>query len=314
MSVSQEFGRTIQLFLVDGSPNGLMVVSLHGWTGSLLVSRQSRFDRLLQRPEMEKTGVYILYGQDPDNPLKMRAYIGEADSLKDRLPSSARDRGFWETAVAITTSDDALTKGHVQYLEARLIEMAASAARATLENSKYPSPDKRRLPEADKANMEAFLANLKTVLPVVGIDFLKQATAQEVPQKAEPDGSGNSILPQASFEIRHRSGVQARAIEEEGEFIVLKGSQALRNTGFVQMSYRELKNELIEQGVLEVSASDDRYEFTTSFGFKSPSAAAAIILDRASNGRVEWKVVGKKTTYHDWQSLAHASSSKEAAE
>ncbi|XHC00216.1 GIY-YIG nuclease family protein [Nitratireductor sp. ac15] len=313
MSVSQEFGRTIQLFLVDGSPNGLMVVSLHGWTGSLLVSRQSRFDRLLQRPEMEKTGVYILYGQDPDNPLKMRAYIGEADSLKDRLPSSARDRGFWETAVAITTSDDALTKGHVQYLEARLIEMAASAARATLENSKYPSPDKRRLPEADKANMEAFLANLKTVLPVVGIDFLKQAATQEIPQKIGQAASESPIPTQASFEIRHRSGVQARAIEEEGEFIVLKGSQALRNTGYVQLSYKELKDDLILQGILK-EVAEDRFEFATSFAFKSPSAAAAVILDRNTNGRTTWKVEGRKLTYHDWQSLDHASSSKEAAE
>lgn len=38
--------------------------------------------------------------------------------------------------------------------------------------------------------------------------------------------------------------------------------------------------------------------------FRSPSAAAAIVLDRNSNGRIEWKVVGSKMTYHDWQSSA----------
>ncbi|WP_336070624.1 GIY-YIG nuclease family protein [Nitratireductor rhodophyticola] len=314
MSVSQEFGRTIQLFLVDGSPNDLMVVSLHGWTGSLLVSRQSRFDRLLQRPEMEKTGVYILYGQDPDNPLKMRAYIGEADSLKDRLPTSARDRGFWETAVAITTSDDALTKGHVQYLEARLIEMAASAARATLENSKYPSPDKRRLPEADKANMEAFLANLKTVLPVVGIDFLKQRTTQAVAAKNQQAAAEHCVPQKTTFEIRHRSGVSAKAVEEDGEFVVLEGSEALKDTGYVQHSYKELKDDLVSQNILKANAGGDRYQFTTSFAFRSPSAAAAVVLDRNTNGRTTWKVEGRKLTYHDWQSLDHASSSKEAAE
>jgi hypothetical protein len=38
-----------------------------------------------------------------------------------------------------------------------------------------------------------------------------------------------------------------------------------------------------------------------SYPFKSPSAAAAVILDRNSNGRREWKLVGSKSTYHEWQ-------------
>ena len=39
------------------------------------------------------------------------------------------------------------------------------------------------------------------------------------------------------FEIRHKSGVQATAVEEDGEFIVLEGSEALTGTGHVQLSY-----------------------------------------------------------------------------
>jgi hypothetical protein len=75
----------------------------------------------------------------------MRAYVGEADSVRDRITQSAGDRGFWEAAVVITTSDEALTKGHVRYLEARLIEMAISAGRVTLDNGQAPSSDKRRI-------------------------------------------------------------------------------------------------------------------------------------------------------------------------
>ena len=127
---SDNHGRTIQIFLVDGSPNGLMIASLHGWTGSITVCKQATFDKLLKRQELDRTGVYILWGQDPENPLKMRAYIGEADSVKERINQSAQNHEFWETAVAITTSDDALTKGHVRYLEARLIEIATAAGRA----------------------------------------------------------------------------------------------------------------------------------------------------------------------------------------
>ena len=127
MTPPETFGRTIQLFLVDGSPNGLMIASIHGWTGAVLVASQSTFGALTARPEVDRTGVYILYGPDPDDALKMRAYIGEADSVKSRVGTSAGERGFWETAVVVTTSDDALTKGHVRYLEARLIESARAA-------------------------------------------------------------------------------------------------------------------------------------------------------------------------------------------
>src|SRR5688572_27635681 len=134
MTQPETFGRTIQLFLVDGSPNGLIIATLHGWTGAILVASQSTFGALTARPEADRTGVYILYGPDPNDSLKMRAYIGEADSVRSRIAQSAGERGFWETAVVVTSSDDALTKGHVRYLEARLIDMAGAAGRVSLDN------------------------------------------------------------------------------------------------------------------------------------------------------------------------------------
>lgn len=304
MNTEPSFGRTIQLFLVDGSPNGLIIATLHGWTGSLLVSKQSTFDKLLLRSELDRTGVYILYGVDPNNPLKMKAYIGEADSVKERITSSARNHSFWETAVAITKSDDSLTKGHVRYLEARLWEIAREAGRVTLANSQQPGAERRRLPEADKANMEAFLSNIKTILPVVGLELLKPQARRSVQGEVvtSPEfPSQNRGSDEVRFEIRHKSGVRATAVEDGGEFIVLAGSEALKNTGYVQQSYGELKSDLIKQGIL--ADRDDRYVFTSSFPFRSPSAAAAVVLDRNSNGRIEWKVIGSKMTYHDWQSL-----------
>lgn len=300
----KSFGRTIQLFLVDGSPSGLMIATLHGWTGSLAVCSQLTFDKLLKRFELDRTGVYILYGPDPDNPLKMKAYVGEADSVKDRIATSAANHDFWETAVAITTSDDALTKGHIRYLEARVIELANSAGRVTLVNAQQPASDKRRLPEADKANMEAFLANLKTILPVVGLDLLKpQPRPGPREEQREEASAPFPIRSEAAqkFEIRHKSGVRATAIDDGSDFVVLQGSEALKDTGFVASGYGELKRELIAQNVLKTSPNSDKYIFNASFPFRSPSAAAAVVLDRNANGRNEWKVEGERLNYHQWQ-------------
>jgi len=298
------FGRTIQIFLADGSPNGLIIASIFGWTGSVVVASQSNFTRLLGRPELERSGVYILYGPDPSDPLKMRAYIGEADNVKERIVNSADERIFWETAAVITTSDDALTKGHIRFLEARMLQIAVEAQRVMIDNSQRPQSERRRLPEADRANIEAFLANLQMILPVVGLDLLR---AQPRPIPAGPLSRIETSKPDGvamRFEIRHRSGVRALAEEIDGEFIVLAGSLALKSPGYSSNNYATLKNNLVEQNIL-ISDVDDRfYKFELDYAFNSVSAAAAVVLDRNANGRTEWKVAETGTSYSEWQRLA----------
>ncbi len=299
VQVQETFGRSIQLFLVDGSPNGLMIASIHGWTGTVLFSSQATFGKLLARPEVDRTGIYILFGPDPNDGLRNRAYIGEADCVRERIAQSASNRKFWEHAAVVTTSDEALTKGHVRYLEARLIEITTSAGRVSLDNGQAPDADRRRLPEADRANMEAFLANLRIVLPVIGLDLLK---AYAVPQVSAVASAGTvDAASEVTFEIRHNSGVSARAAEVEGEFVVFKGSESRKDTQNVGKGYQVLKTELVAQGILVSSKDGKNFIFERDYAFSSPSAAAAVVLDRNANGRIEWKVTGKDVTYHQWQ-------------
>lgn len=296
MSSEQSFGRTIQLFLVDGKPSGLRRASIHGWTGIVFLSGASSFAELTSRDEVDRTGVYVLTGPDPDGE-GLRAYVGSGNSVSERIKQSALKREFWETAIAVTTSDDDLSKGHAEYLEARLIELASAAKRVRLDNGTHPEISRRRLPEADRANMEQFLANLKVILPVVGLEMLKPQpqAVRRTDKPVEVRTSG-----EVRFEIRHKSGVSAEAVEEDGEFIVLEGSEALTGTGYVQQSYGSLKRKLIHDGVL-LQSDDGKLRFEKPFSFSSPSAASAVVLDRNSNGRIEWKVKNSKQSYHDWQ-------------
>ncbi|QUS36311.1 GIY-YIG nuclease family protein [Falsirhodobacter algicola] len=304
MHADDVFGRTIQLFLVDGKPTGLRKATIHGWTGFVFISGASAFGDLTARAEVDRTGVYILSGPDPDQAGAVRVYIGSGNSVAERIRQSALKRDFWETAMTVTTSDDDLSKGHAEYLEARLIEMTAQAGRVILDNGTQPETGRRRLPEADRANMEQFLANLKIVLPVIGFDMLKPqpkavtATRQPIEERTRGD---------VQFEIRHKSGVKANAVEEEGEFIILEGSQALTDTGYAQQGYGKLKEKLVSDAVL-VADGPGKLRFVRPWPFSSPSAAAAVVLDRNSNGRIEWKLKGSAQTYHDWQESAAGSS------
>lgn len=289
-------GRTIQLFLVDGTPAGLRKATIHGWTGIVFVSGDSAFGALTARQEVDRGGVYILVGPDPEGTGRQRAYIGSANSVSERIRRSAEERDFWETAYAVVTSDDDISKGHAEYLEARLIEIAKNENRVILDNGTSPAIDRRRLPEADRANMEQFLANLRVILPVVGLDMLKPQPAVLRRSEAHDPEPVETL-----FEIRHKSGVQAEAMEEGGEFVVLEGSESLPEHGMKHTSYAALKRTLVEEGVLAEGESG-RLVFTRSYAFRSPSAASAVILDRNSNGRIEWKVKGHdKMTYQDHQ-------------
>ena len=307
MSTGDVFGRTIQLFLVDGKPTGLRKASIHGWTGVLFVSGASAFGDLTARKEVDRTGVYILSGPDPDQPGATRVYIGSGNSVAERIKQSAVKRDFWETAITVTTSDDDMSKGHAEYLEARLIEQTAKAGRVTLDNGTHPDTSRRRLPEADVANMEQFLANLRIILPVIGLDMLKPQP-KAVSAKANP--TSPTVANEVQFEIRHRSGVQATAVEEDGEFVILEGSEALPGTPS-HNSYATLRQKLIDETVL-AERSQGGWTFTRPWPFSSPSAAASVVLDRNANGRTEWKVKGASQTYHDWQQAQAAK--QEAAE
>ncbi|MGZ3215095.1 GIY-YIG nuclease family protein [Paracoccus sp. T5] len=310
MQADEIFGRTIQLFLVDGKPTGLRKATIHGWTGFVFISGASAFGELTARAEVDRTGIYILSGPDPEQAGVLRIYIGSGNSVAERVKQSALRRDFWESAVTVTTSDDDLSKGHAEYLEARLIELTAQAGRVILDNGTQPETGRRRLPEADRANMEQFLANLKIILPVIGFDMLKPQP-KAVRQPLQP--VAERISGDVQFEIRHKSGVQANAVEEDGEFIVLEGSEALTGTGYVQQSYGRMKEKLVAEGVLAPDESG-KLRFMRPWSFSSPSAAAAVVLDRNSNGRIEWKVKSSGMTYHDWQEAAAGSTSSSAPE
>ena len=188
------------------------------------------------------------------------------------------------------------SKGHAEYLEARLIEQTAQAGRVTLDNGSQPDTSRQRLPEADIANMEQFLANLRTILPVIGLDMLKPQP-KAVTQTAQP--IEERTAGEVQFEIRcERSGIRAIAVQEDGEFIVLERSTA--QIGYYEHGYGDLKKKLVEAKVL-VPYSAVQFRFARPWPFTSPSAAASVVLDRNANGRTEWKMMGASQTYHDWQ-------------
>lgn len=294
-------GRSIRLFLVDGTPNGLLTAEIMNWTGHVLTGPRSKLSELVQRPECGRTGIYFLVGPDPDNSLRPLVYIGESDDVGTRLKQHNRteERGgkdFWEKVCLVTSKDQNLTKAHVKYLESLLIQSAGQTGRSKLINS--TAHEYINLPESDRADMAFFIEQIRTVLPVLGFDFLRESSRLSRQPEAAP-AAAPETSPRFHLELS-RHGIRATGEEVDGEFYVFKGSQARGSWIGTERGYQSLYNQLCEDGALMEDGNGIRI-FNEDQSFSSPSAAAAVVSGRSANGRVSWKAKGSGLTYGEWQ-------------
>lgn len=285
-------GRTLELYFVGGKPDGMLTAEVFNWTGHVLLTPRIQITEALRRREAQYTGVYLLFGEHDGIEL---AYIGEGEDMSDRIKSHEARKDWWTRAILVTSQANTLNKAHIKYLEARLVEEAKSIGRIALENGNTPA--RPSLKEAERANMEGFLDYLLMVLPAVGVDAFKQnkrpkLTQEDVREAASP-----------VFElVTKKHGLHARAIIEDGDFVVLEGSTARgewSGRGSDHTSYARLHGDLTTNGVLV--RDGELCRFTQNFAFASPSAAGAAVNGRPTNGTIEWKVEGSGKTYKTWE-------------
>ena len=270
------------------------------WSGHALVAPRSRIGEALKREEAGRTGIYFLVGDDPDHPTKPRVYVGEGDSVSDRIRSHVRDesKDFWTKVCIVTSKDSNLTKAHARYLESRLLELTRQADRANLANGNEPGT--KLLPESDVSDMEFFLDQVQVILPVVGMDFLRP-TPRQVAGEVSEFTRAVRPTPLALVLESRRHGIEANALEVDGEITILSGSQAVAKDDFVANTYAALRAELINEGHLRLSEDKQYYSFAEDVPFSSPSAAAAVVFNRNSNGRTAWRVKSTGQTLKEWQ-------------
>ncbi|HOC43809.1 MAG TPA: GIY-YIG nuclease family protein [Thermoanaerobaculales bacterium] len=268
--MSKLSGFSVRIFIPSGEPEALRIVEKSNWTGQGLVFPRAQFAEVRQRPELKRTGVYVLWG--PGESIQLpRLYVGEGDPVLPRIDQHAKQKDFWTHAAVFTSKDQNLNKAHVQYLEARLVGLAREAKRAELDNGNIPQLP--ALSEADAADAEGFLGDLLLCLPVVGFSLFDKPRAGAAKSR--------DLFLKAK-------GIEARGVDSPEGFIVRAGSQAVKDeVPSIHAFLRELRKSLLAQGALEPTGKV--YRLTQDYTFNSPSTAAGVLLGRPANGRTEWK-------------------------
>jgi hypothetical protein len=264
---------TVKIFLAQGDPGSIRIAEISNWSGKAVAGPRTQLDLILERDEAKKPGVYFLTGINPETG-KDRVYIGEAEDIRSRVKGHL-ERDFWKTIVFFVSKDENLTKGHIKYLEGKLIEMTRGAERFELENT---SSSGSRLPESDAADMDVFLAKTEQLLPILGQEFLKPIAKRETKAKK------SDLL---YCEIKN---VKASGRQSESGFLVLQGSETVLEERPSAKKYpysAKLRAQLSSDGILRTEKS--KMIFTKDFEFSSPSAAASVIHGGQANGLIAWK-------------------------
>ena len=261
---------SINIFLKDGDPEGLRIITQLNKTGVGVVFNRSTFTESRKDEHFDKPGVYVLIGSSEDSTLPI-IYIGEAENILERLTKHNSKLDFWDKAIFFTTSNNSLNKAHIKYLEAKLYEIAQANKTATLKNTQIPK--KASLSAQDEAYAESFLDDMLLTFPVVGLSVF---------EKVKKPARKNKLL------YIKAKGIKATGYESASGFVVCKGSQVYpKETKSIHTYLSNKRRDLLSQGVL--IDENNVYVFKQDYSFKSPSTAAGVIQGSAANGRENWK-------------------------
>ena len=266
-------GKQIRLFLTDGSASGIRYAELMNWTGQAFSCPKGLFSKLREWPETQRPGVYVLVGLNADG--NDTVYIGESEGVLGRLLWHVSNSTLDDIVEAFffTSKDDNLTKGHITFLEKRLLERAEEAKQYVVEFGRRPS--EKMLSKPEVATMEEFLENLYLVAAAMGY------TVFEVPAPER------EMADASLFTLTLEHGITATGFPSEDGFVVKAGSLAkTTDTDSLQAGYRALKADLRAKGVLV--DEDEHLKFAQTHTFRSSSAAAGVVAGSQRSGPRSW--------------------------
>lgn len=266
------YGKSIELFLVNGTADSLVTAELSNWNGKAIKIPRIEVSEA-KRSELMGPGVYLLFCKEEGK--SDSVYIGEAENVQDRLIQHMRDyqadkeKYYWTTAVIFVGRD--LNKAHIRYLENRFVEIARECKRYDiLTKNTYKNTVMK---ESQIAVMEEFVANVRVLINALGYKVFEPMVQQDV-SKTEKE-----VL------CINTGGLSAKGVVTTEGFVVLAGSTVNEKTSTKSLSSGvvKLREKMFKDGKI------DNLKTTEDLLFSSSSAAAGFLLGYSVSGPGTWK-------------------------
>lgn len=274
------YGKSIELFLVNGTADSLIIAELSNWNGKAIKIPRIEVSSC-NREDITQAGVYFLFCKEDDG--SDSVYIGEAENVKERLVQHLRDYQseketyYWSSAVVFIGRD--LNKALIRYLENRFVEIARESKRyLVLTKNTYRNTVMK---ESQVAVMEEFVDNVKILINALGYKVLEPF--------AQMDSSTTSVDDELLY-ITSGSVNATGKVTAEG-FVVFAGA-----TVNEKMSLKSLSPGMLKQRQKLFDSSKVENLITTEdILFSSSSAAADFILGYSVSGPRTWKTKDGKS-------------------
>lgn len=270
-------GKSIELFLVNGTADSIITAELSNWNGKAIKIPRIEV-AACKRDDVTEVGVYFLFGKDDDN--ADIVYIGESENVKERLVQHIRDypdkeKFYWNTAVIFIGHD--LNKALIRYLENRFVEIARKTKRYTVvTKNTYRNTVMK---ESQVAMMEELIEDVQILLNTLGYKVLEPLV--EEARTADP------VAPQPETGMLSITSGNVNAtgkVTAEG-FVVLEGAAINEKISERSLSAGAIKQraDLLKLGKVK------NWVTTENILFSSSSAAAVFVLGYSVSGPRAWK-------------------------
>ena len=273
------YGKVIELFLVNGTADSLITAELSNWNGMAVKILRVELSSC-NNDDITKPGVYFLFCKEDDG--SDSVYIGEAENVQERLKQHVRDYQsdketyYWNTAVIFVGRD--LNKAMIRYLENQFVQIARESKRyLVLTNNTYQNTV---LKDSQKAVMEEFIDNVKTLINALGYKVLEPLVQANLPSSKIDD----EVLYITS------GSVNARGMVTSEGFVVLSGTTVNETTAqSLSPGMLKLRKDLLDSTKVENLMTIEDILFSSS------SAAADFVLGYSASGPRSWKAKNGRT-------------------
>lgn len=273
------YGKVIELFLVNGTADSLITAELSNWNGMAVKIPRVELSSC-NNDDITKPGVYFLFCKEDDG--SDSVYIGEAENVQERLKQHVRDYQseketyYWNTAVIFVGRD--LNKAMIRYLENQFVQIARESKRyLVLTKNTYQNTV---LKDSQKAVMEEFIDNVKTLINALGYKVLEPLV--------QADLSSSKIDDEVLYITS--GSVNARGMVTSEGFVVLSGTTVNETTAqSLSPGMLKLRKDLLDSTKVENLTTIEDILFSSS------SAAADFVLGYSASGPRSWKAKNGRT-------------------